>query len=36
MYVQIMSSSGQLLVAGGDGSVTLFSNDHMWQNMQVK
>ncbi|KAF5840969.1 quinon protein alcohol dehydrogenase-like superfamily [Dunaliella salina] len=30
----IMSSSGQLLVAGGDGSLTLFSNDHMWQNMQ--
>eukprot|EP00983_Pelagomonas_calceolata_P126731 1161334-Pelagomonas_calceolata.AAC.7 len=29
-----MSSSGQLLVAGGDGSLTLFANDHMWQNMQ--
>lgn len=28
-----MSSSGQLLVGGGDGSLTLFSNDHMWRDM---
>lgn len=30
----VLSSSGHLLVGGGDGSITLFSNDHMWRDIR--
>jgi len=29
-----LTPSGRLLVGGGSGSLTLFSNDHMWKHIQ--
>ena len=29
-----LSTTGKLLVAGGDGTITLFSNDHMWREIR--
>jgi WD40 repeat protein len=30
----VLSSTGRLLVGGGDGGITLFSNDHMWRDVR--